>query len=339
MQRIKVVFFNRKPRPFGTFSLENIFRFVQANLPSDIETEARTAAFDSNGIFRRLFSAAWAALHQGDVNHVTGDTHFLTLLMKRRKTILTIHDIGVMDSGGKLARLFYKIFFLQIPIARAGYVTTVSEATKQEVLKYVSCDPGKIRVIYNPAFKAFRRVDKTFNREKPVILHVGMAHNKNFDRLVEALEGIPCHLSVVGKLEETHEEKLKKYGVEYSFVYNISNEEMVAQYENCDLLAFASTLEGFGMPIVEANAIGRPVLTSNISSMPEVAGDAACFVDPYSVESIRAGLLKIIGDDDFRNQLIANGFKNSQRFTPEKIVKDYYELYQEVFKCQHKQIN
>ena len=107
---------------------------------------------------------------------------------------------------------------------------------------------------------------------------------------------------------------------------------MRTQYQLADIIVLPSTYEGFGMPILEAQAVGRPVLTSNISSMPEVAGDAACLVNPYDVNEIRAGINKIISDDNYRESLIQKGFENIKRYNPERIATDYYELYQRVIK-------
>ena len=84
------------------------------------------------------------------------------------------------------------------------------------------------------------------------------------------------------------------------------------------------------MPIVEANCVERPVLTSNISSMLEVAGDAACLADPYNIDAIRKGLLRIINDDKFREQLIINGRKNRLRFDGQVIADAYYEIYKKI---------
>ena len=84
------------------------------------------------------------------------------------------------------------------------------------------------------------------------------------------------------------------------------------------------------MPILEGNSVGRPVITSNLLSMPEVAGAAACIVDPTNVEDIRVGILKIINDKDYREDLIKNGFTNAQRFDAKEIARQYVEIYKEL---------
>jgi glycosyltransferase involved in cell wall biosynthesis len=98
-------------------------------------------------------------------------------------------------------------------------------------------------------------------------------------------------------------------------------------YNNCDLLYFASTKEGFGLPILEAQSCGLPVLTSNITAMPYVAGDGALFVNPYSVEEIKKGICEIRESTETKRKIISNGYENIDRFSEEKFVSEFIELY------------
>ncbi|MCU0450495.1 MAG: glycosyltransferase family 4 protein [Bernardetiaceae bacterium] len=264
------------------------------------------------------------------MNHITGDIHFVASFLAKRRTILTILDIGFMGHPSALARAILQFFWLTVPVKRARLVTTISQATKNEVLKHVRCDPNKIKVIHVPISDNFRPQPKPFCKEKPIILQLGCAPNKNLERLAEALRGLSCHLEVVGKLPEAVEAKLKAYQISYHVSWNLSQAEVEQKYRDCDIVTLISTYEGFGMPIVEANAVGRVVITGNILSMPEVAADAAHLVDPYDVAQIRAGFEKIITDDGYRAQLIANGFVNRQRFTPHLITEQHAELYREI---------
>jgi glycosyltransferase involved in cell wall biosynthesis len=329
-QQIDVLFLQRKPRQFGTFSIEFLFGEIRSRLPGFIRSKVKVSTFPSNGIFKRLYNAIEAALWRADVKHITGDVHYLALFLRKSKSLLTIHDCYTLYWNKGLARLFFKIFWFWLPVRRCRYVVAISEATKEEIIKFTGCDPDKIVVIPDFISHIYQPMPKAFNKDKPLLLHVGLAPNKNLERLIEAIDGIPCHLSIVGKLTAEHKQKLKQHRVEYSYVFNISDEEMLKKYQECDVLAFVSTYEGFGMPIIEANTVGRPVLTSNLSSMPYVAGDAACLVDPYDVHAIREGLLKIIRDDAYREQLVAKGFENRRRFDPQVIADAYARLYAKI---------
>ena len=121
--------------------------------------------------------------------------------------------------------------------------------------------------------------------------------------------------------------ELERAGVNFSSSKNLSNEEIMDKYRSADILSLVSTYEGFGMPIVEANAVGRVAVTSNILSMPEVAGNAAHLVDPFDVAAIRQGILKVIEDDAYREKLISNGFVNRKRFDVKQIATQYTEIY------------
>jgi glycosyltransferase involved in cell wall biosynthesis len=133
---------------------------------------------------------------------------------------------------------------------------------------------------------------------------------------------------IIGRLDENLKQLLAQHQIRYENHRNVSEDEVVSLYQSVDLVAFASTLEGFGMPILEAQATGRPVLTSNCTSMPDVAGAGALLVDPYSVASIRAGLLRLIEDEAYRQELITSGQDNIRRFSSEAIAARYLELYE-----------
>jgi glycosyltransferase involved in cell wall biosynthesis len=280
---------------------------------------------------RRLLNLVEAPFHQGDINHITGDVHYLALTLAKRKTILTIHDcVGPRFLKG-LEHLAILFLWYRFPARRVAAITTISEFTRQDVLRYTRCDPEVVRVIHDPVADGFTPWPKPFNAERPVILQVGASeHNKNICRVAEAIRGIPCRLDIIGRLSERQRQALEHNSISYTEQWGLSDYEMVQRYRDCDMVVFASTYEGFGMPIIEGNATGRPVVTSNTCSMPEVAGSAACLVDPFDCSSIRQGVLRVINDSDYRNHLIAQGFENVKRFRADTIAAQYAALYREV---------
>jgi glycosyltransferase involved in cell wall biosynthesis len=162
------------------------------------------------------------------------------------------------------------------------------------------------------------------------VLQVGTGAHKNLTGAIQALTGLRCHLKIIGQLSSEQRGILKRQRIDFSNIENATDAEVVRAYQECDLLLFASTYEGFGLPIVEANATGRPVVTSNLLSMPEVAGGAACLVDPFDVASIRAGVVRVIGDPVYRQSLVVAGLENVKRFEPRRIAAQYAAMYAEI---------
>ena len=330
-KKITVTFYQRRARKYNNFSIENYFNAVRAGLSGDIIPKVSISKYESNGIFRRLYNSIEAISRQSDVNHITGDVHYLAYFLKRRKTLLSIMDCGQLKVLKGIKLKLFRFFWFQLPAAKSNYITTISTATKQDLLNYIRFDEDKIKVIPVCIADDFKRNDKPFNKIRPRILQVGVTPNKNLERLVTALENIACVLVIIGNVPE-HIKALaveKEVALEF-FDRPLSMAEVVEQYNLADVITLISTLEGFGMPIVEGNTVGRVVITANVTSMPEVAADAAHLADPFSTESMREGFNKIINDDGYRNSLIENGFENRKRFSKTKIAEQFTGLYKAI---------
>ena len=321
--------FYRHPAP-EYHSIELIFDTVSKYFPDEVNVKKVYAPHKSKGFIKRILIGLHARKNQGNVNHITGDIHFIAPFFKKNKTILTIHDIGSIKSGKFLKDIILKWFWFDIPLKSVAYVTVISEFTKQELLKHVKVNPEKVLVIPDCVSPKFQYKAKEFNTEKPVILQIGTKANKNLPRLIAALKDINCKLVIVGKLNNKQTQLLKEYKIEYQNYFDIPDEKLVQLYEQADIVSFVSTYEGFGMPVIEANAVGRLVITSDIEPMNTVAGDAALKVNPYDIADIRKGILQIIENEELRNRLITNGLKNTKKFLSENIAAQYFKIYQKV---------
>ena len=322
-----IVHFHRKPHPFH-YSIEALFEAIRAHFPEGVKVEVATCPHLSQGLWPRLKNLWFAKQSRGDINHITGDVHYLAMGLPRRHTILTIHDLGFLRQSNPVLRKILFWFWLKWPVARVQYVTTISEATKRDILQHLpGCPPEKIRVIPNPVLPFFKSIPKPFPDDNPTILLVGTKANKNIPRILEALEDIPCRIQIIGEKKPDIIDLFHTYKRPHTWREHLNEAELLQAYASSDLLLFASTLEGFGMPILEAQMVGRPVITSHISSMPEVAGEGACLVDPYDIASIREGVLRVIRDADYREELVKLGRENVKRFEARAVAEQYAELY------------
>ncbi|WP_075602801.1 glycosyltransferase family 4 protein [Saccharicrinis aurantiacus] len=317
------LFFRKKLGQFN--SIEEIFNALLPELQEHhnaIKAEVPESSICLKGLYANI---KFARQFKG-IKHITGHINYLTPFLGKN-TILTIHDVGSNLYGNCTKRILLKTFWLWIPALFAKKITVISEFSKQELSAIVPFAKNKIQVIHNPIKPELHYTPKVFNKTCPTLLHLGTKDNKNLERTIEAIKDIPCQLHIIGKLNNTQLALLDKYDINYKNQYYIPYSEIIEAYKQCDILSFASTYEGFGMPIIEAQAIGRPVLTSNCCSMPEVAADAALLINPRSSAEITQGIQKIINDDTFREQLIPKGLENVKRFDIKEIARQYGAIY------------
>jgi glycosyltransferase involved in cell wall biosynthesis len=297
---------------------------------SGVSVDIEIAPEFSNGFLNRYHNICWASRLEADVLHITGDIHYVALRQDKRKTILTIHDLEMLNRFKGFKRFLIKTFWFDLPIRRSRLVTCISKATKDKLISICKIPDENVRVVHNLLPGSFTFNPKNEIPSRPRILLIGTKPNKNIERIVNALQSIECEIVIIGKISQSQRNLISSSKVPFTNLIAISEVELEEQYRLADILCFASLEEGFGLPIIEAQAIGRPVVTSNVSSMPEIAGNGACLVDPMSTLSIRTGVQKVIDDTKFRHQLITNGFENQKRFRPSIIASQYLALYKEL---------
>lgn len=316
-----------RPRREGNFSFENIFDAVAGALVDqvDIEKYYCNSFFDVRSLLKMPFLKA-------DIFHITGAVNYLALSLPSKSTVLTLHDVGFFEnpanSGWK--KSIYEWFWLRLPLSRVGHITVVSEFTKNKIHTLFGAPLEKISVIPNPVVFNFSFAPKANRSEKFNILQIGSGAHKNISGLIEAVKDLPVHLIMVSKLSTVEEALLKGYGISYENHFNVPADILKTLYQRSDLLYFASFYEGFGMPIIEAQALGRPVITSDLGAMKEVAGEGAILVDPNNIMEITAAIRSVIHNETDLTSLLEKGRQNAEKFKVEAIAQQYFELYSRI---------
>lgn len=314
------------------FSIATVFDTIIEEIEKNNQV-LRTFLPSPNASIPSILKNGWFARNKEKanyINHITGDVHYLLWFLKGGKTIVTVHDIMYYHYLKGIKKKVWKILYIT-PLKRAAYVTFISNFAYKQVSEVINLDVNKVHIIPNPVDPSFTYSPKEFNTEKPVILHLGTLERKNLERTIEALENIDCHLRIIGELKEQTKNLLENHHIEYSNGMNLTHEEIVTEYKNADIINFPSLCEGFGMPIIEGQATGRIVITSNLSPMKEVAGSGAILVDPYSVKDIRNSYLTVIQDQKIRESLIHEGLKNIENYKVKKITQQYNDLYKKLY--------
>ncbi len=327
---LAVTYFYREPRKTGV-SIEGIFKLVK---------ECLKGKADINEVYcdpalSRFQNTVRAGKLAGGLNHITGDVNFLAMGLRGKKNILTVHDLGHYDTLKKRSFIqfyIYKLFWFKYPLKYIDIVTVVSQFTKSKLIEYFNFPEEKIRIIHDPVKPIFRYAEKKALNTPARILMMGTGKHKNLYNLIEAAKDTGFHLDIVGWPAADELELLEKYKIAHTVYNNLSDEDVYQRFIACDVMFNASFYEGFGMPIIEAQSVGRPVVTSNIGAMKEVAGDTALLVDPHKPGEIRDAIVKLVGDRKFYDQMVVKGRNNISDYQHEVIALKYLDVYKELSK-------
>lgn len=282
------------------------------------------------------------------------EPHYVLPPLTQCKAIVTIHDVIHLlfpeYLSGRLAHAYARTC-LWAAAKRADRILTVSETSKHDILRRIKVPAEKITVIYNaiderfsvePSREQIQRVRERYQLDDQFVLYVGnIKPHKNLERLIHAFHLLRAggfnhlRLLIIGDeiskysalRRAVHVHKLHK---EVRFLGFVPIETLAVLYRLADVFVFPSLYEGFGLPPLEAMASGAPVVTSNVSSLPEVVGDAALLVDPYDPESIADGMRQVLTNEELRETLRARGFEQAQRYSWQRSIEQVHQIYDEV---------
>lgn len=262
-------------------------------------------------------------------------------------TLMTVHDIAYYHYPKQVSWLVWKYYHHFTPkyLRHVSKITTVSEFVKADIVKHLNIQASKIEVAHNgwrsefkPATKEIKEnIQDKFSNGKAYFLYYGAIHpRKNIVNLIDAFElykaetGSNFCLLLVGRMawhttEVTDKLQNSKYKKDIIHIGYVEN-DLYNIVASAEAVVYVSYFEGFGLPVIEAMASGVPVITSNVSSLPEVAGDAALIVDPYNVSKIAKEMKSITEDLDLKNQLVTKGLKRATEFNWDQTATKIYSI-------------
>lgn len=333
---------------------ENI-EFVPLNVPTHVMS-LRNAYMDS------VVIPAIAREKGANVIHFPYNWSFP--FRKIVPTVLTIHDV-IPFTFREAQSYFFNAFKYKPGIRRAcnlnDVIATISEFSKKDIVRKVGVPESKIQVIpngmrapYPPNPALLAKLKKRFELEDGFVLNVGGIHErKNIVRLIRAFailvkgHHFPGKLLITGSVSGApYQEKMKarcdaavnESGLEERIIFTgyVTDEELDTLMRMALFLIYPSLYEGFGIPVLEAMQVGTPVITSDVTAMPEVTGDAALLVDPLNENEIASAMAKLLSHKTTRNELIRKGYERVKLFSWEKTADQYLELYQNLAKLNTK---
>lgn len=277
------------------------------------------------------------ALSRHDAPGIFWNPGFIPPLASRVPSIVTVHDLTHLHYYDRARKFYYDAVFR--PLYRAcAAVVCVSNYTRDEFLEWSGVPEERVHVVYNGVDPAFAADQSKAELPFPYVLYPGNHRSyKNLDRLIRSysrssLLRAGVKLALTGQPDERLIRLASTCGASdgLHFLGRIPDGQMPSLYRGAEAIIFISLYEGFGIPILEAFATGTPVMTSTVSAMPEVAGDAALLVDPTSEEQIAAGLDRIVADSGLRLRLTSAGERRLQQFSWSASAKQFWSIVEQV---------
>ncbi len=328
---INVNIFIRKKTSSYHHSVERIAENLKiTNINKNLKINILVCPVASKGFLRRIFLIFWSYFNQGDVNHILGDINFISILMDKKKTINTFLDFRLFDQFEGLKLYIYKLLWFKIPIEKSKKITFISNFTKRDIEKKLKKKINNSEVVSVPLVDNF--TFKINSNKKKNLLIIGTSENKNIKNMILAVKGLNINLTIIGKLKKDIINFCNNNKINYKNLIDISNVKMKKILSDNDILLMVSKYEGFGMPIIEAQASGTAVITSDIEPMKTVIGKNGLIVNPNKPKEIKKKIRKLINDKDYFLKIVKYGKLNSNNYSPEIINKKYYKIYSNILK-------
>ncbi len=290
--------------------------------------------------WEQIFLPIYALKYKLDILHCTSNT---APLLYNRKSIITLHDVIFLENNSTYSNFswyqnlgrIYRRSIVPASIKKAKRIITVSEFEKNQIIKKLMLSPNSIDVVYNAFGKHFNSNINTnvisetklkYKLPENYIFYIGNTDpKKNIYKTIRAyraycigsIDPLPLVIADINEafldlvLEQTDTKSLKKNMVLTGYIFN---PDLPAIYAGSALFLYPSLRESFGIPVLEAMACSIPVITSNVSALPEIAGEAALLVDPSSEKNIGNAMLRILSDENLFKEMVSNGLKRSKLF-------------------------
>lgn len=295
-------------------------------------------------LYKNLIYPIKAAQQKSDIYHIIDPSYgSLAMFLPSNKLVINCYDLIPIALKGATTVLGKIIYTFNINwLKKAAYITTSSENTKKDIIKYLGIKKEKIVVNYLGIDDCFRRFpqkrrdslrEKNLLNNKIILLSVGSVVYKNTISILKAVNELKdkydIYLYKIGAFSKSEENFISKNDLK-SRIYQkrfVSNKELVEIYNMCDILVFPSLYEGFGIPPLEAMKCGCPVISSNAASLPEVVGDAALLINPYSINELKRAIVNIIEDADLKRDCIKKGLINAKKFIWKNHINKIKKIY------------